>query len=114
MFTAAIPLVDWIFAATIVFFQFRLTWRESFLVGATLATAWLVIGTESLSLCHALTFWPVLLWWLAPLPFLVAGVVFLRDRRRFIPPWPRLGIFDYSLLAAIVFILGWAWCQAFF
>lgn len=113
MLTAAIPFLDWILAAAFIFLRFRLTLREAFLAGATLAAGWLVLGTESLSLFHALHFWPVLLWWLAPLPFL-AFLIFYHRRRRSFPRWPRLGIFDYALLVGIVFILGWSWCQAFF
>src|SRR6185437_15798680 len=113
MFTAAIPLLDCFLAAYFIFLRFRLTLRESCLVSATLATGWLVLGTESLSLFHALTFWPVLLWWLAPLP-LLAFFVFNNFHRRKIPCWPRLKIFDYALLAGIIFILGWSLCQSVF
>src|SRR5437867_590543 len=102
MFTATIPILDWVLAAFGIYLTFRLTLREAFLVGATLATAWLVLGTEFLSLCHAITFTPVLLWWLVPLPFAVFLVIANRQRRRAIPRRPQLSVFDYFLLAAIV------------
>ncbi|HXE41478.1 MAG TPA: hypothetical protein VN516_00535, partial [Candidatus Baltobacteraceae bacterium] len=114
MLTAMIPFLDCILVAIVVFIRFRLTIRESFLVSATLATAWLVLGTELLSLFHALNFWPVLLWWLAPLPLLAFLIFAFRHRRRFVLHRPRLTIFDYTLLSGILFILGWSWCQAFF
>jgi Dolichyl-phosphate-mannose-protein mannosyltransferase len=113
MFTAVIPLLDCFLAAYFVFLRFRLTLRESCLVSATLATGWLVLGTESLSLAHALAFWPVLLWWLAPLPVL-AFLVFDDFHGRKFPRWPRLEIFDYALLTGIIFVLGWSLCQAIF
>lgn len=113
MFTAAIPLLDCFLAAYLIFLRFRLTLRESCLVSATIAAAWLVLGTESLSLFHALTFGPVLLWWLVPLP-LLAFLIFRNIHRRKFPHLPRLGIFDYALLAGIIFILSWSSCQAIF
>jgi hypothetical protein len=113
MLFGAIPFLDWILAAYVVYLRFRLTLRESFLVGATLAAGWLVLGTESLSLFRALHFWPTLFWWLVPLPWLAFLVFNCRHRRRF-PRWPRLTAFDYALLAGIVFIVGWSWCQAVF
>jgi len=114
MFTAAVPFLDWILAAFGIYLRFRLTLRESFLVSATLAMAWLVLGTELLSLAHAITFLPVLLWWLVPLPFAIFLIVVNHHRRRFLPPWPRFPVFDYFLSAAILFILGWSFCQAVF
>lgn len=113
MFSAAIPFLDWILAVCFIYLRFRLTLRESFLVGATFAAGWLVLGTESLSLFRAIAFRPVLLWWLAPLPVLAFMVFYHRRRRRF-PRLPQPGIFDYALLAGIVFVLGWSFCQAFF
>ena len=112
MFAPAIPFLDWIFAACFIFLRFRLTLRESFLVAATLSSGWLVLGTESLSLLHALNFWPVLLWWLVPLPLLAFRVFVNRHRRGFVPHWPPLKVFDYALLAGIVFLSGWSLCQA--
>jgi dolichyl-phosphate-mannose-protein mannosyltransferase len=113
MLTGVIPFLDWILTAYLIFLRFRLTLRESFLAGATLAAGWLVMGTELLSLIRALHFWPILFWWLAPLPPLAFLVFNHRPRRRF-PRWRRLTIFDYVLLAAIVFLIGWSFCQAVF
>jgi len=112
MFTAAIPFLDWISAAIAIYLRFRLTLREAFLVSATLAMAWLVLGTEILSLARAITFVPLLLWWLVPLPFAILFIITNRDRRRFPPPWPRLTAFGYGLLAVILVLLGWSFTQA--
>jgi Dolichyl-phosphate-mannose-protein mannosyltransferase len=112
MVTAAIPFLDWILAAYGIYLGFRLTLREAVLISATLAVTWLVAGTELLSLAHAITFLPILIWWLVPLPFTIVFIVANRHRRRFLPRRPRLTIYNYCLLAAIVFILGWACIQA--
>jgi hypothetical protein len=91
------------------------TLRESLLVAAVLASGWLVLGTELLSLCQALRFWPVLLWWTIPALALAA---LLRRRsgrwREWYPKPPRLTLVQHSLLAALVFLSGWSWCQATF
>jgi hypothetical protein len=113
MLAAVIPFLDWILTAYVIFLRFRLTLRESFLVGATIAAGWLVMGTELLSLIHALHFGPVLLWWLAPLPLLGFLIFKYRLRGRF-PRWPRLNVFDYGLVVGIVFLVGWSLCQAVF
>jgi hypothetical protein len=91
------------------------TLRESLLVAAVMASGWLVLGTELLSLCHALRFWPVLLWW--TIPTLTLAVTLLRQSRRWResfarPPRPTLA--QCWLLAALVFLSGWSWCQATF
>src|SRR3954451_21974657 len=114
MLFAALPVLDFLLAAALLFLRFRLTRREAWLVGATLATAWLVLGTELLSLVHALTFGPVLVWWLVPLPGLAWLVFRDRKRRRWLPTCPRFRMIHYFLVALVVVALGWAWCQAVF
>jgi hypothetical protein len=110
---AAVPLFGWLAGALVIYSRTSrwLTLRESFLVSTVLAAVWLVLGIEILSLAHAIRFWPILLWWLVPLAGLVGPL--LRSRRSW-PRWPRLRIFDYSLLAAVIFLLGWSFLQAIF
>lgn len=115
MFAALIPLLSCVAAAFVVYLRAEPapTLRESFLAAVTFAAGWLVLGTELLGLFHAIHFWPVLLWWLGPLLLLVTLLGRAWRRRKF-PPWPRLTFFDGALLLAIAFVLGWAWCQAWF
>jgi hypothetical protein len=112
MFTAIVPFLD-ILLGTILLHgcaRSRLTLREAALVSVTLATGWLVLGTELLSLFHAIDFWPVLTWWLAPLSVLLVLIATHPSRR--VLRWPQLRAFDLALLVAIVAVLAWAFCQA--
>jgi hypothetical protein len=117
MALALIPILTWVAVALLVRVHSRpsLTLRESLLVAAVLAGGWLVLGTEGLSLFHAVHFWPVLLWW--TLPLLTLGTL-LRRRgpgwREWFPKRPRLTPAQCLLLAAVVFPVGWSWCQACF
>jgi len=117
MALASIPILAWASAALLVRADSRpsLTLRESLLVAVALAGGWLVLGTEVLSLFHAMRFWPVLLWW--TLPALALGAMLRRrgrDWREWFPKRPRLTVAQQLLLAAVVFPLGWSWCQACF
>lgn len=115
MLAALVPLLTWLATAAALRARvtLRLTWRDALLAGATLATAWLVLGTELLSLFHAITFWPILLWWLVPLP-IAAALATLRRRRPLLPPPPRLAVLDRALVLLIVAALAWTFCQAWF
>jgi hypothetical protein len=111
---AVVPLLDCALGAAALYWSAtpRLTRRESALVAATLATGWLILGTELLSLFHAIRFWPVLAWWLAPLPLLGVHCVRQHARRPLLKlPWPSK-IADRGLLAAIVAVLALALCAA--
>jgi hypothetical protein len=116
MLAALAPLLTWLSVAAVLRgrIRWRITWRDALLVAATLAAAWLVLGTELLSLFHAIRFGPVLMWWLAPLPVLVTLAATAKDKRRYLPAWPRLSWYDGMLLLVIVAALGWALCQAWF
>ena len=116
MLLGSLPIVAWLAAALLIHRglpQLARTWRESMLEAAVLASAWLVLGTELLSLWHALRFWPVLLWWATPAAALVA--ILARGSRGW-REWaiPRLTAAQYALVVALVFLLSWSWCQAFF
>jgi hypothetical protein len=117
MALALIPILAPLAVALLVLALSRpsLTLRESLLVAVGLAAGWLVLGTELLSLFHAIRFWPVLLWWALPALALAAA---LRHRgrrvREGLPRPPRLGRARQLLLAAVVFLLGWSFCQAAF
>ena len=117
MALALIPILAWVAAALLVLGRSRpsLTLRESLLVAVVLAGGWLVLGTEVLSLFHALRFGPVLLWW--TLPALALAALLRRQCRgwrEWLPKRPRLTPAQYLLLAAVAFPLGWSWCQACF
>lgn len=117
MALALIPILAWVAAALLVRVRSRpsLTLRESLLVAVVLAGGWLVLGTEGLSVFHAVRFWPVLLWWTLPVLALAA---MLRPQchgwREWLPKRPRLNPAQVLLLAAVVFPLGWSLCQAGF
>ena len=91
----------------------RITFREALLAGALAAAAWLVLGTESLSLFHAVNFSALLLWWL--LPLLLGGYLLsrrhaglselLRSKQHFTST-------QYLLLVIILFLLAWTALQA--
>jgi hypothetical protein len=114
----AIPVLAWLAAALVIFVgasRATRTLRESLLAAAALAAGWLVLGTELLSLWGAVRFWPVLLWWAMPALSLVAVLARRRDRWRewsWQPTRPSAG--QLSLLLALVFLLGWSFCQAAF
>jgi hypothetical protein len=92
-----------------------LTLRDSLLVAVTLAGGWLVLGTELLSLCHGLRFWPVLLWWTIPAVALASALSREgRGLRERLPRRPRLTLAQSLLAAAVAFPMGWSWCQACF
>jgi hypothetical protein len=117
MALALIPVLAWVAAALLVLSHSRptRTLRESLLVAAVLGSGWLVLGTELLSLRHALRFGPVLLWWTIPALALAAILARQWPRwREWFPKPPRLTPAQYSLLAALVFLSGWSWCQASF
>jgi hypothetical protein len=116
MLFAAFPVLDFLLAAAFLFLRFHLTRRDALLVSTTVTAAWLVLGTELLSLFHALTFGPVLAWWLLPMPVLAWRVFRDRGRRRWMPPTPMpgFGVINYLLITLVVVTLGWAWCQAVF
>ncbi|HTV47814.1 MAG TPA: hypothetical protein VMG59_05170 [Phycisphaerae bacterium] len=44
------------------------SFRESLLITAVIVCAWAVLGTELLGSLSALSFWPVLMFWLTPIP----------------------------------------------
>jgi hypothetical protein len=116
MLAALVPFLDCVLGAFLIFSRTRhlLTLRESFLLSAVLAAVWLILGTELLGYFHSIDFWPLLLWWLLPLPVL-AGLLFKTPRwRRALPHWPSLKPFDYVLLSLILSALSWSWCQAYF
>jgi hypothetical protein len=117
MALASIPILASLAAALLIFGCSRpsRTLRESLLVATVLAGGWLVLGTELLSLCHAVRFGPVLLWWTIPAVALVAMLVHQRRRwREWRPTTPRLSSAQYSLLVPLALVLGWSWCQACF
>ena len=68
MVFALVPVLAWLAAALLIFSHSgpSRTLRESLLTAVVLAGAWLVLGTELLSLCHAVSFGPILLWWAIP------------------------------------------------
>jgi hypothetical protein len=117
MVFALIPILAWVAAALLVLGHSRpsLTLRGSLLVAVVLAGGWLVLGTEVLSLFHALRFGPVLLLWTLPL-LLLGGLLRLRGGglRGWLPERPRLTLAQLLLLTAMVFPLGWSLCQACF
>jgi len=45
--------------------------RESLVLAGINTAVWALAGTELLSVFHALTFWPLLIWWGAPVSLLV-------------------------------------------
>jgi hypothetical protein len=116
MLAALLPLLDGLLIAALLRTRVaqRLTIREAQLIAGVLLGGWLVAGTELLSLGHLIAFGPVLCWWLAPLPALIAGFFVTPARHRLLPSWPRLTAFDYCLLTVILAVLGWSLCQAWF
>src|ERR1700744_1075197 len=90
----------------------RVPFREALLAGALCAAAWLVVGTESLSLFHAVTFPALLLWWLLPL---LLGGYFLSRRHAGLAELLRtrqqFSATQSLLLAIILFLLGWTALQ---
>jgi hypothetical protein len=117
MVFALVPVLAWLAAALLIFSHSGplRTLRESLLAAVVLAGAWLVLGTELLSLCHAVSFGPVLLWWAIPALALGTGLRRrCRDWRSWCPKPPRVAAAEYLLLATLVFLLGWSWCQATF
>jgi 4-amino-4-deoxy-L-arabinose transferase-like glycosyltransferase len=117
MALALVPVLAWLAAALLIFNRSgpSRTLRESLLVAVVLAGAWLVLGTELLSLGHALSVGPVLLWW--AIPALALGIGLrrrYRDWRSWLPKPPRLAAAEYALLATLTWLLGWCWCQAAF
>jgi hypothetical protein len=117
MALASIPILASLAAALLIFGSSRpsRTFRESLLGATVLAGGWLVLGTELLSLFHAVRFGPVLLWWTIPAVALVAMLVHQRRRwREWRPTTPRLSSAQYSLLVPLALVLGWSWCQACF
>jgi len=97
-----------------------MTVRESLLIAAVFAGTWLAIGTEILSLFHALQFTFVMLWWLVPLPVLSVLAVrslLLKPRlpqiRRPAGQWPLVA-FNCMLLMTILGILAAAFVEARF
>jgi hypothetical protein len=116
MIAALVPFLTVVVAAWLVFARARpnLALRESFLVSTTVAAGWLVLGIELLSLFHAIHFWPVLLWWLAPL---LACSAILLEQVRAKPlsfAWPKLRWIDRLLIGVIMAVMGWSLCQAVF
>ncbi len=91
----------------------RIPFREALLAGALAATAWLVLGTESLSLFHAVTFPALLLWW--SLPLLLGGYLLSRQHAglaELLRSKQQFSATQYLLLAIILFLLGWTALQA--
>jgi hypothetical protein len=112
---ALVPLLAWIAATAWLVDRgsSRIGVRESALTAATLAAAWLVLGTELLGLWHALGRWTVLTWWLVPLVALVGALA----RRGITPVRPRLprpSAAQWALAACIAVPLACAACQAWF
>lgn len=54
------------FVGVMVLVRGRWDWRESAMVAGVISWVWVAAGTELLSLAEAVTFWPVLLWWVVP------------------------------------------------
>ena len=117
MVFALVPVLAWLAAALLIFSHSgpSRTLRESLLTAVVLAGAWLVLGTELLSVCHAVSFGPILLWW--AIPALALGTTLrrrCRNWRSWYPKPARLAAAEYLLLATLLFLLGWSWCQASF
>lgn len=117
MLLASIPVLAWLVTALLVLSRSgpSRSVRESLLVASVLAGGWLVLGTELLSLSHAVRFGPVVFWW--TVPALAMALLLARDRhhwREWFPGRPQLARGDRLLLLALLFLLGWSWCQAVF
>ncbi len=85
-----------------------LGWRGSFLLAATLWGVLVVLGTEILSLFHALTRGPMEAFWI--LASLTAGSVFWkflpREKKFMFPPLPHFAREDWVLLGSIFIIVS--------
>ena len=116
MVLGLIPVVAWLAVALLVLARSgpSRSLRASLLVAATLASGWLVLGTELLSLFRAIRFWPVLLWWAIPALALIAALARERRLREWRSKLPRLALVESLLVASLVFLLAWSWCQAVF
>jgi hypothetical protein len=117
---ALIPFLAFFFLAVAVFLRTKdpVTFRESLLIAAVFAGAWLAVGTEILSLFHALRFVFVLLWWLVPLSVLIVIAVKsplskfrLLQVRRPVGHWIHF-VLNCTMLIAIVGILAAAFIEA--
>src|SRR2546423_1223318 len=112
---AVLPLFACVLASVLIHRHGRpaLTKRDALLVGVTLSAAWLVLGTELLSVVRAIRFWPVFFWWLAPtVAMCIVSLRGMSNWRELIPSWPALKFVHHLLLVPIVFLLGWSLCQA--
>lgn len=89
------------------------SFRDAVLVAVAITAAWLVLGTELLSLLHALSYWPLAWWWFTPM---VGGLLMLA---RGLPlRWPlrlfRWRAAKHPLLWISVLLLLWTWLEAVF
>ncbi len=116
MLLGTMPLVAWLAAALLLLARSGASrsFRDSLLKAAVLAGAWLVLGTELLSASRAIRFWPVLLWWAIPAAALLLLLAHDSRLREWRPSRPRLAPFEWSMLAALGFLVAWSWCQAVF
>src|SRR5262245_13951736 len=116
MVLGSIPVLAWLAAALLLLARSgsSRSLRESLLVAAALAGGWLVLGTELLSLFHAIRFWPVLLWWAVPALALLVGLARERRLREWRPKLRRLAPIEWLLAASLALLLAWSWCQAVF
>ena len=74
------------------------SFRESILAAGVNTALWALAGAELLSLFHALSFWPLLIWWTVPVAILAC--LCWRGPRLSFPPLPC----DPILLAALAVI----------
>lgn len=77
--------------------------REAILKSAALVGGWIVLGTELLGKFNAITFGPILMWWLAPL--LIAVVYIARYRAPFPKIPARFSKLEWLTIAAIVWLV---------
>ena len=123
MLLGILPFLFFILCATLIF-SYRRTRPEyadarvSLVVACILSAAWLVAGTELLSLFRAIRFWPLLLWWAAP--SMVLAILLARRGRDLGRPsevlslLPQLDSVDWLLLALIGLALGSSAASAWF
>lgn len=80
--------------------------RNSLLVAAAAGAVWVILGTELLSIGHALSFGPVLVWWLIPALLLTRLIWRDRDRlRTWRAPIGPLGTGDWLLIIPLTLLL---------
>lgn len=100
-------------AATVVFLRARwpaMIFREAVITAGVLTGVWLAAGTELLSVARALSFWPLLGWWVAPIGVMVW--MFRKWRPASPGPWGRDWLL-WGIFSGIALVLAGTFVCAF-